>query len=167
MTVGGLLMLYQPWLWWLTRDCTSLSSGVKVFHCSRILWWVGANTDNLVFLIIPKIDDQIALLINAWCELLVLSCCYRSMSHPGVIRWVGLMSICIIITSLLLRVSNNVTLSINTARQHGIEKCVEKMINFSDQLRRLKVDHYEYVSMKVIVLLTSGKSRQNYSLMLY
>jgi len=87
------------------------------------------------------IDDQIALLINAWCELLVLSCCYRSMSHPGVIR-----------------VSNDVTLSINTARQHGIEKCVEKMLNFSDQLRRLKVDHYEYVSMKVIVLLTSDAS---------
>jgi len=84
------------------------------------------------------IDDQIALLINAWCELLVLSCCYRSMSHPGVIR-----------------VSNDVTLSLNTARQHGIEKCVEKMLNFADQLRRLKVDHYEYVSMKVIVLLTS------------
>ena len=167
MTVGRLLMLYQPWLWWLTRDCTSLSSGVKVFHCSRILWWVDANTDYLVLLIIPKIDDQIALLINAWCELLVLSCCYRSMSHPGVIRWVGLVSISIIITSILLRVSNNVTLSINTARQHGIEKCVEKMINFSDQLRRLKVDHYEYVSMKVIVLLTSGRSRQNYSLMIY
>lgn len=87
------------------------------------------------------IDDQIALLINAWCELLVLSCCYRSMSHPGVIR-----------------VSNDVTLSVNTARQHGIEKCVEKMLNFSDQLRRLKVDHYEYVSMKVIVLLTSDAS---------
>merc|ERR1719382_722640 len=84
------------------------------------------------------IDDQIALLINAWCELLVLSCCYRSMAHPGVIR-----------------VSNDVTLSLATARQHGIEKCVEKMLNFSDQLRRLKVDHYEYVSMKVIVLLTS------------
>jgi len=32
------------------------------------------------------IDDQISLLINAWCELLVLSCCYRSMPHPGVIR---------------------------------------------------------------------------------
>lgn len=56
------------------------------------------------------------------------------------------------------RVSNDVTLSVNTARQHGIEKCVEKMLNFSDQLRRLKVDHYEYVSMKVIVLLTSGKN---------
>jgi hypothetical protein len=30
------------------------------------------------------------------------------------------------------------------------------MLNFSDQLRRLKVDYYEYVCMKVIVLLTSG-----------
>ncbi|CAB4057236.1 NR5A3 [Lepeophtheirus salmonis] len=29
------------------------------------------------------------------------------------------------------------------------------MLNFSDQLRRLKVDHYEYVSLKVILLLTS------------
>ena len=77
------------------------------------------------------------------------------------------MTIIYIISVMLLRVSNNVTLSIHTARQHGIEKCVEKMINFSDQLRRLKVDHYEYVSMKVIVLLTSGRSIQNYSLMFY
>ena len=30
------------------------------------------------------------------------------------------------------------------------------MLHFTDQLRRLKVDYYEYVSMKVIVLLTSG-----------
>ena len=37
------------------------------------------------------------------------------------------------------RVSNDVTLSLNTARQHGIEKCVEKMLNFAEQLRRLKV----------------------------
>ena len=41
--------------------------------------------------------------------------------------------------SLMLRVSNDVTLSLNTARQHGIEKCVEKMLNFAEQLRRLKV----------------------------
>ena len=41
-------------------------------------------------------------------------------------------------------------------QEFGIEKWVEKMLNFSDQLRRLKVDYYEYVTMKVIVLLTSG-----------
>ena len=43
------------------------------------------------------------------------------------------------VTKVPSRVSNDVTLSLNTARQHGIEKCVEKMLNFADQLRRLKV----------------------------
>lgn len=31
------------------------------------------------------------------------------------------------------------------------------MLNLTDHLRRLKVDKYEYVAMKVIVLLSSGK----------
>ena len=89
-----------------------------------------------------QIDDQIALLINAWCELLVFSCCYRSVNSPG-----------------LIRVSNEKSLDLATAKQFGIEKCIDKMLNFTEQLRRLKVDYYEYVSMKVIVLLTSGKLR--------
>lgn len=87
------------------------------------------------------IDDQIALLINAWCELLVFSCCYRSVNCPGVIR-----------------VSHEKSLTMETARAYGIERWIEKMLNFADQLRRLKVDYYEYVSMKVIVLLTSDAS---------
>ena len=86
-----------------------------------------------------QIDDQISLLINAWCELLVFSCCYRSVGSPGIIR-----------------VSNDRILTPESGREFGIEKWVEKMLNFSDQLRRLKVDYYEYVTMKVIVLLTSG-----------
>ena len=90
-----------------------------------------------------QIDDQIALLINAWCELLVFSCCYRSINSPG-----------------LVRVSNEKSLSLASARHFGIDKCVDKMLNFTEQLRRLKVDHYEYVSMKVIVLLTSGSNIQ-------
>lgn len=88
-----------------------------------------------------QIDDQISLLINAWCELLVLSSCHRSLSSPpGVIR-----------------VSSQVSLTLEDAVRHGIEKCVEKMICFTDQLRRLKVDQFEYVSMKLICLLTSGE----------
>jgi nuclear receptor subfamily 5 group A protein 3 len=87
------------------------------------------------------IDDQISLLINAWCELLVFSCCYRSIGTPGIIR-----------------VSNEKSLDLETARSVGIDKWIEKMLHFTDQLRRLKVDHYEYVSMKVIVLLTSDAS---------
>lgn len=34
--------------------------------------------------------------------------------------------------------------------------CIERMLNLTDHLRRLRVDKYEYVAMKVIVLLQSG-----------
>lgn len=39
-------------------------------------------------LVLPlfQIDDQICLLINSWCELLLFSCCYRSISTPGEIK---------------------------------------------------------------------------------
>lgn len=88
------------------------------------------------------IDDQIALLINAWCELLVFSCCFRSVScPPGVIK-----------------VSHEKSLDLDRAKAYGIERCVSKMLGFTEQLRRLRVDYYEYVSMKVIVLLTSDAS---------
>lgn len=33
-----------------------------------------------------QIDDQICLLINSWCELLLFSCCFRSIDTPGEIK---------------------------------------------------------------------------------
>ena len=113
-------------------------------HLNSIIWLIWPFFEimyvyNLFYL---QIDDQISLLINAWCELLVFSCCYRSIETPGIIR-----------------VSNEKSLNLETARSIGIDKWIEKMLNFTEQLRRLKVDHYEYVSMKVIVLLTSGRYR--------
>ena len=110
-----------------------------------MFWLLRCNNNYIDF----QIDDQIALLINAWCELLVFSCCYRSVNSPG-----------------LIRVSNEKSLDLATAKRFGIEKCIDKMLNFTEQLRRLKVDYYEYVSMKVIVLLTSGKLSFRYSLIL-
>ncbi|XP_049804888.1 nuclear hormone receptor FTZ-F1 beta isoform X1 [Schistocerca nitens] len=88
-----------------------------------------------------SIDDQIALLINAWCELLLFSCCFRSVSTPGKIR-----------------VSLGKSLSLGQARELGLGACIERMLNFTDHLRRLRVDQYEYVAMKVILLLTSDAS---------
>lgn len=38
------------------------------------------------------------------------------------------------------------------------QACIERMLNLTDHLRRLRVDKYEYIAMKVIVLLQSGKS---------
>lgn len=86
-----------------------------------------------------QIDDQIALLINAWCELLLFSCCFRSMSSPGEIR-----------------VSLGKCISLSQARELGLGPAIERMLNFTEHLRRLRVDRYEYVAMKVIVLLSSG-----------
>ncbi|XP_066263096.1 nuclear hormone receptor FTZ-F1 beta [Euwallacea similis] len=88
-----------------------------------------------------SIDDQICLLINSWCELLLFSCCFRSMSTPGEIR-----------------VSLGKSITLPQARDMGMQACIERMLNFTEQLRRLKVDQYEYVAMKVILLLTSDTS---------
>ncbi|XP_066999623.2 nuclear hormone receptor FTZ-F1 beta [Anabrus simplex] len=88
-----------------------------------------------------SIDDQISLLINAWCELLLFSCCFRSVSTPGEIR-----------------VSLGKSISLAQARDIGLGPCIERMLNFTEHLRRLRVDKYEYVAMKVIVLLTSDAS---------
>ncbi|XP_060810355.1 nuclear hormone receptor FTZ-F1 beta [Amyelois transitella] len=85
-----------------------------------------------------SIDDQICLLINSWCELLVLSCCYRGVSTPGEVRVGG---------------GRGITLS--QSAKLGLTPCIERMLSFTDHLRRLRVDRYEYVALKVIVLLTS------------
>nr|XP_018911412.1 PREDICTED: nuclear hormone receptor FTZ-F1 beta isoform X1 [Bemisia tabaci]XP_018911413.1 PREDICTED: nuclear hormone receptor FTZ-F1 beta isoform X1 [Bemisia tabaci] len=86
-------------------------------------------------------DDQISLLINAWCELLLFSCCYRSIASPGEIR-----------------VSLGKSISLDKARELKLDPCIERMLTFTEHLRRLRVDRYEYVAMKVIVLLTSDES---------
>uniref|UniRef100_A0A0A9YRL9 Nuclear hormone receptor FTZ-F1 beta n=1 Tax=Lygus hesperus TaxID=30085 RepID=A0A0A9YRL9_LYGHE len=88
-----------------------------------------------------SIDDQTSLLINAWCELLLFSCCFRSMSSPGEIR-----------------VSLGKCITLVEAKNLGLAQPIERMLNFTDHLRRLKVDKYEYVAMKVIVLLSSDTS---------
>ncbi|XP_045785962.1 nuclear hormone receptor FTZ-F1 beta isoform X2 [Maniola jurtina] len=85
-----------------------------------------------------SIDDQICLLINSWCELLVLSCCYRGVSTPGEVR-----------------VGGGRGITLHQSAKYGLTPCIERMLSFTDHLRRLRVDRYEYVALKVIVLLTS------------
>ena len=128
-------------LYKLVKWCKSLPLFKNIMVSLSFPWPYTLYSSLSCFL--PQIDDQISLLINAWCELLVLSSCHRSVScTPGVIR-----------------VSSQVTLTLEDAVRHGIEKCLEKMICFTEQLRRLKVDQFEYVSMKLICLLTSGRRR--------
>ncbi|XP_073823414.1 nuclear hormone receptor FTZ-F1 beta isoform X2 [Musca autumnalis] len=88
-----------------------------------------------------SIDDQICLLLNSWCELLLFSCCYHSIDVPGEIK---------------MSMGKKITLS--QAKLTGFQTCIERMLNLTDHLRRLRVDRYEYVAMKVIVLLQSDTS---------
>ncbi|XP_063700674.1 nuclear hormone receptor FTZ-F1 beta [Culicoides brevitarsis] len=88
-----------------------------------------------------SIDDQICLLINSWCELLLFSCCFRSIDSPGEIK-----------------ISLGKSITLEQAKASGLQACIERMLNLADHLRRLQVDRYEYVAMKVIVLLSSDTS---------
>ncbi|XP_037957278.1 nuclear hormone receptor FTZ-F1 beta [Teleopsis dalmanni] len=88
-----------------------------------------------------SIDDQICLLINSWCELLLFSCCFRSIDTPGEIK-----------------MSQGKKITLTQAKSSGLQACIERMLNLTDHLRRLRVDRYEYVAMKVIVLLQSDTS---------
>jgi len=86
-----------------------------------------------------SIDDQICLLLNSWCQLLLLSCCFRSIPTPEEIR-----------------VSLGKSVSLQQARALGLGPIIERMLNLTEHLRRLRVDQYEYVCLKVIILLSSG-----------
>lgn len=55
-----------------------------------------------------------------------------------------------------IRVSLGKSITLSQAREMGMQPCIERMLNFTEQLRRLRVDQYEYIAMKVILLLTSG-----------
>ncbi|XP_013781709.1 nuclear hormone receptor FTZ-F1 beta-like [Limulus polyphemus] len=86
-------------------------------------------------------DDQIALLINSWCEMLLLSCCYRSMS-----------------TSNQVCISRDKSVNLQQAQQSGTCHVIERMLSLIDHLRKLQLDKREFVCLKVIILLTSDVS---------
>lgn len=84
------------------------------------------------------------MLINSWCELLLLSCCYRSISTPNEIR-----------------LSSGKSVTLLQSQQLGLGTVIERMLNLTEHLRRLQFDQYEYVCLKVIILLTSGNKQSN------
>ncbi|XP_021950723.1 nuclear hormone receptor FTZ-F1 beta [Folsomia candida] len=83
-----------------------------------------------------QVDDQTKLLLNSWCELLLFSCCYRSIPMPA-----G-----------SIRINERLSLKENDA--HG-NQCITRMIHFTENLRRLRLDTVEYAALKVIILMSS------------
>ena len=63
-----------------------------------------------------------------------------------------------------IRISHGKSITLEQARTLGLGPCIERMIHFTDHLRRLRVDQFEYAAMKVIILLSSGEFSSFFSL---
>lgn len=63
-----------------------------------------------------------------------------------------------------IRINERLTLKENDA--HG-NQCITRMIHFTDNLRRLRLDTVEYAALKVIILMSSGKSHNIWNMFFY
>ena len=91
----------------------------------------------------PQTDDQILLLQNCWSELMALSLCWRSIDTPNQIS-----------------ISSSHHITAAWAHHLGFEDVVIQLINITDCFRRLFMDQFEYVALKVLLLITPGKLKE-------
>ncbi|KAK2172855.1 hypothetical protein NP493_924g02009 [Ridgeia piscesae] len=93
-------------------------------------------------------DDQILLLQNCWAELLCLCTSWHSVRGQDE-----------------LRLSHDKVLSMKRAQATGMADIIQRLLDFTEHLRRLEVDCYEYVALKVLMLLSPDvKNLQDESL---
>jgi len=60
-----------------------------------------------------------------------------------------------------LRLSHDKVLSMKRAQATGMADIIQRLLDFTEHLRRLEVDCYEYVALKVLMLLSPGEWRRN------
>ncbi|KAH9514592.1 Nuclear hormone receptor FTZ-F1 beta [Bulinus truncatus] len=82
-------------------------------------------------------DDQILLLQNCWSELIALSLCWRSIDTPNQIS-----------------ISSTHHITADWAQHLGFEDVVIRLLNITENFRKLYMDQYEYVALKVLLLIT-------------
>lgn len=86
--IANLCNVADHYLYKIVKWCKSLplfkSISVSIRHLP--MWDTNQEIRSNRVLHSIQIDDQICLLINSWCELLLFSCCFRSMTTPGEIR---------------------------------------------------------------------------------
>ncbi|XP_067948394.1 nuclear hormone receptor FTZ-F1 beta-like isoform X2 [Watersipora subatra] len=83
-----------------------------------------------------NLEDQVLLLQNSWAELISLGAIWRSRFSFGVIN-----------------LSFGKTLDLQKAREMEHEEVISRMLHASANFRRLDVDKYEYVTLKVLALM--------------
>lgn len=87
--IANLCSVADHRLYKIVKWCKSLplfkniSVTTTIFHLQFL---IKNFTIKLKPILCLQIDDQISLLINSWCELLLFSCCFRSISTPGQVR---------------------------------------------------------------------------------
>lgn len=84
-------------------------------------------------------DDQILLLQNCWADLLLFNCCMRSIQST---------------TEIFLPMGKSIDMEKASKLGHGADDIVSRLLAITDQLRRLQVDQYEFVALKVLMLIT-------------
>ncbi|XP_060073525.1 nuclear hormone receptor FTZ-F1 beta-like [Ylistrum balloti] len=84
-------------------------------------------------------DDQILLLQNCWADLLLFNCCMRSIQST---------------TEIFLPMGKSIDMEKAIKLGHGADDIVSRLLAITDQLRRLQVDQYEFVALKVLMLIT-------------
>lgn len=97
---------------------------------------------NIFMCVIPvrlQTDDQILLLQNCWCELLALSMCWKSIHLSNEIIFF-----------------HGQAIDQEKADMLNLSEMFVKMLAVVEQFKRLKLDHYECVAMKVIILICPG-----------
>ncbi|CAL1541808.1 unnamed protein product [Lymnaea stagnalis] len=82
-------------------------------------------------------DDQILLLQNCWSELIALSLCWRSIDTPNQIS-----------------ISSTHHITAEWAHHLGFEDVVIRLLNITENFRKLYMDQFEYVALKVLLLIT-------------
>ncbi|XP_005110423.1 nuclear hormone receptor FTZ-F1 beta isoform X2 [Aplysia californica] len=82
-------------------------------------------------------DDQILLLQNCWSELIALSLCWRSIDTPGQIS-----------------ISSTHHITAEWAQHLGFEEVVLRLLSITDSFRKLYLDQFEYVALKVLLLIS-------------
>ncbi|GAB1599220.1 nuclear hormone receptor FTZ-F1 beta-like [Argonauta hians] len=135
MNLESLLCDDEPNSQILLEDSTSYTSLLQITEdrLYKIVRWAR----NLSQFTSISTDDQILLLQNCWSDLLLLECCYRSKEKPSEIR-----------------LAQGATLLVKTAKSLGMGSVVSMVVELAEQLNRLKVDLYEFVGLKVLVLIT-------------
>ncbi|KAH3801826.1 nuclear hormone receptor FTZ-F1 beta-like [Dreissena polymorpha] len=104
--------------------------------CELKLYKIVRWARNLSYFANVSTDDQILLLQNCWCELLALTMCWKSMNLSNEVVFFHGQSI-----------------DLEKAQMLNLGEMFSKMLLVVEQFKRLRLDQYECVALKVIILI--------------